>query len=193
MKRKSTNTPLRLEKLAEALKARARRLRHEQTGGLEVVLKSDYALIPLLRGHFAKVDLDDVKSVSSFFWTRSKYGYAYSNERGNAGWMHRFVMQCPEGLEVDHIHGDKLDNRKSQLRICTKRQQQGNRWKSKHAKTSKFKGVYFCKKLKKFVAYGREGAKNKRLGTFQDEQDAATAYNRWASLYFGEFAKLNPI
>lgn len=109
--------------------------------------------------------------------------------------MHRDVLGISEIsgriTQTDHINGDKLDNRKENLRRCSPAQNQGNRWKSKQAKTSKYKGVYFCSKLRKFVAYGREGKKNKRLGTFQSEEDAALAYDRWAIGYFGEFARLN--
>lgn len=108
-------------------------------------------------------------------------------------WMHREVMNCPERLEVDHINRDRSDNRKINLRTCTDIQNQGNRWKSKHAKTSKYKGVYFCKKIQKFAAYGREGAKNRRLLTTASEDEAGRAYNRWAKEYFGEFALLNQI
>lgn len=175
----------------QRLRAKQRRL--DETGGLGVVLENDYALIPLLHGKFAKIDIEDIECVNAYFWTCDCYGYAISSSAGERLWMHRFIMCCPDELEVDHRYGDRLDNRKGELRICNHVQQQGNRWKSKHAKTSKFKGVHFCKRDQHFAAYGREGSRNKRLGTFSDERDAALAYNKWATVYFGEFAKLNPL
>lgn len=174
-----------------SLKGRQRR--QEQMENLGVVQPSDHKLIPLLHGKFAKVDNDDFDIINESLWTASKFGYAITRRNGVGLWMHRIVSKCPDNLEVDHINGDKLDNRKLNLRHCTKVQNQGNRWKSKHAKTSIYKGVYFCKKIQRFAAYGREGAKNKRLGSFKIERDAAAAYNRWAAAYFGEFAKLNPL
>lgn len=193
MKRASTNTPLRLEKLAVRLNQKARQRRLDETEGLGVVRRTGHTLIPLLHGNFAKVDDEDVLRISKYWWTKTPFGYAAGINSGIRVWMHRVIVNCPQGLEVDHINGDRLDNRKANLRLCDKRQQQGNRWKSKHARTSKFKGVYYCKRDEHFAAYGREGNKNKRLGTFQNEHDAAAAYNRWASIYFGEFARLNPL
>ena len=161
---------------------------------LAVVQPNDYKIIPLLHGQFAKVDNEDFNRINDILWHRNKGGYAASSRRGNVTlWMHREVMECPTGLFIDHIGPDKSDNRKANLRICTRRENQGNRWKSKHAKTSQFKGVYFCKKIQRFVAYGREGEKNKRLGSFRNEVDAAICYNKWAAEYFGEFAVLNPV
>lgn len=153
----------------------------------------EYKLVPLTKGKFSKVDNDDFDSINSELWLCTPLGYALRRVGGKGVWMHRVITNCPIGLEVDHINGDKLDNRKSNLRICTKKENQGNRWKSKHAKTSIYKGVCFCKKLQRFAAYGRVGPKNRRLGTFRDERDAAIAYNKWAVEYFGEFARLNPV
>lgn len=161
---------------------------------LGVVQPKDHKLIPMLQGKFAKVDNDLFEELNKYLW-RSSLGYAVCRIAPCKKyiWMHRVVINCPDGLEVDHINGDKTDNRRCNLRPCTKVENQGNRWKSKHAKTSKYKGVYFCKKIQKFAAYGREGKKNRRLGTFASEDDAGRCYNAWASKYFGEFARLNPI
>jgi len=183
---------LRLARLAEALSRKARQRRLEQTGGLGVVLENDYALIPLLKGKFAKIDIEDVQLITQYWWTCSPLGYAMTNSRTSlTRYMHRVITNCPNGMEVDHINQDRLDNRKANLRICDKVQNQGNRWKSKQGKTSKFKGVSFCKRDKRFLAYGREGDKTRRIGAFFTEEEAAKAYNEWALNYFGEFAMLN--
>jgi hypothetical protein len=103
--------------------------------------------------------------------------------------MHRDILKASSSMLTDHINQNKLDNRKSNLRECTPTQNQGNRPKPKHAKTSKFKGVIWCKIHECFVARGLR----KNLGHFKNEIDAAKAYNRWATDYFKEFALLNPV
>lgn len=178
--------------LVEKLKPNARLKRLAEMARLVEGQPKEYKLVPLLNGRFAKVDNDDFESINAFVWHYSN-GYAVRKTMGKTIWMHRVISGCPPEKQVDHINQDKRDNRRFNLRTCTMVQNQGNRWKSKHAKTSKFKGVYYCKRDQCFSAYGREGAKNKRLGTFQDERLAAAAYNTWAIGYFGEFAKLNPL
>ena len=187
-------TCLRLVRLAEVLRRKAKQRRQDEMERLGVVQPKDHKLIPMLHGRFAKVDNDMFDAMSEVPW-QACFGYATRQIRESGTkrniWMHREIINCPSDMEVDHINGDRSDNRRSNLRICNHTQQQGNRWKSKHATTSRFKGVYFCKKLKKFSAYGRQGSKNKRLGTFSNEVEAAKEYDRWASKYFGEFAMLN--
>lgn len=187
-----TNTPLRLARLAEALHRTGKERRREEMERLGVVQPEDHKLIPLLNGKFAKVDNEDFQYLDEFLW-HSSNGYAVRKEGGCTIWMHRVITNCPDGYEVDHENRLRADNRRFNLRICDDVQNQGNRWKSKHATSSQYKGVYWCKRDQHFAAYGREGTKNKRLGTFQDERAAAIAYNNWASKYFGEFAYLNPV
>lgn len=67
-------------------------------------------------GKYAIVDDDDYEKVSKIVWNCDTEGYAISNFGLR---MHRFIMDPPSGLVVDHINHDKLDNRKSNLRVCT--------------------------------------------------------------------------
>lgn len=104
--------------------------------------------------------------------------------------LHRFIMNTPRGLHTDHINGDKLDNRRENLRICTPSQNQFNSRKSK-AKSSKFKGVSFFKRDRCWRAYIVKNGKQFHLGYFKSEKDAATEYNKKAAEFFGDYFSPN--
>jgi hypothetical protein len=95
-------------------------------------------------------------------------------------------MNCKNGLQVDHVNGDKLDNRKDNLRICNGTQNQGNMKIPKH-NTSGIKGVSWHKATKKWVANIRINKKPKYLGSFSSKLDAKEIYTKFAKQYFGEF------
>lgn len=95
---------------------------------------------------------------------------------------------------VDHINKDKLDNRRSNLRICTQKQNGGNASKAKTRKfTSKYKGVYFDKERNKWIAKIKRNHRNIWIGRFDTEKEAAKAYNIQARIIFREFAELNKL
>ena len=96
-------------------------------------------------------------------------------------------MNAPKGMSVDHINGNKLDNRKSNLRICTHAENLRNLKKAKN-NTSGFKGVSWYSKSKKWRAVITFGGKYHHLGLFVKKQDAIDAYNQKAKEYFGQFA-----
>lgn len=102
--------------------------------------------------------------------------------------MHREIVGTPEGMDTDHINGDKLDNRRSNLRICTHAQNGANRGPQKNG-SSGYKGVsYHCKKWRVQICIN---GKTKRLGGFNSLLDAAKAYDKAARKYHGEFARTN--
>jgi len=107
--------------------------------------------------------------------------------------MHRLIMDCPEGMTVDHINRNTLDNRKENLRICSNKENVRNSKKRKDGITSKYKGVHYAKKRDVFVSQITVDKEHKFLGHFKNEEDAAIAYNNAAIKYFGEFANLNTI
>jgi hypothetical protein len=106
---------------------------------------------------------------------------------GKKKYLHRLIMNAPDDMVVDHINGDKLDNRKENLRICTNQQNQMNRGKTKNNKTG-FKGVCFNKRDNKYQANIKVDGKKKHLGLFEKSEDAYKAYCDACVRYHGEFS-----
>ena len=132
------------------------------------------------------VDYDMVNELSKTRWHLSHNGSVV----GNRVFLARVIMGSPDGLVVDHINRDKLDNRKSNLRICTLTQNTYNQ--EKHAEGSSiFKGVHFDKGTRKWRARISPNRKSVHLGLFKTEEEAAKAYDNAAKEFFGEYACLN--
>ena len=106
--------------------------------------------------------------------------------------LHRFIIDAPDGMEVDHINGNALDNRKQNLRVCTKSQNMMNRGAQKN-NTSGFKGVYWNARKDKWMVTIGLNSKYIFIGYFSCKIEAAQAYNKAALKYHGEFAKINQI
>ena len=108
--------------------------------------------------------------------------------------MHRELIDCPDGLVIDHIDRNGLNNQKSNLRTCTPQQNQQNCANRNDGKTSTYKGVWRQKQTGRFYA-SLFVEKGKRLyfGGFTTDREAAIAYNEAAKKYHGEFAYLNEI
>ena len=152
--------------------------------------------INLSKGKFAIVDDEDFEHLNFYGWhlsSKPEKPYAcrtenISKKRGikkkTTIYMHKIIM--PSVLEVDHVNGNSLDNRKSNLRICTHYQNSLNLKKYKNNKTG-FRGVYFYKPTKKFGATIRVGTKLKFLGYFKNLYEAAGAYAAAANIYFGDY------
>ena len=145
--------------------------------------------IPLGDGHYALVDAADYEELSRYTW-RFYNGYAARQAGRKTIYMHRQIMQPPKGMMVDHINRHKLDNRRTNLRVCTRRENILNQ-ASKRTSRSQFKGVEYRKGHDRCFARIRVGGKRLWLGTFDDEVEAAKAYDRAAVEHFGEFAHLN--
>lgn len=147
-------------------------------------------------------DIDDLYILDSIHrWGASKHGdryYAHSSrtiEKKRITYcLHRLITTCPEGMYVDHINGDTLDNTKSNLRICTNKENCRNTKLSKNS-TSGYKGVSCYKKdrNKKWIAKIMVDYKTINLGYFWTKEEAAYAYNLAAVKYHGDFARLNII
>lgn len=103
--------------------------------------------------------------------------------------LHRLILNAKPGERVDHVNMNKLDNRKSNLRVCDDAKNSYNRKPLRN----KFKGVWFHKKNKKWIATIRQNYKGYYLGSFDNEVDAAKAYNKAAIERFGRFAYLNDV
>lgn len=106
--------------------------------------------------------------------------------------FHRWIVYAPENMQIDHENHDTLDNRRSNLRLCSHSENQRNRNVGTRG-TSVYKGVWWNTQKKKFLARIRVNNEAVYLGAFKTELDAARAYNQAACMYHGEFAKLNEI
>ena len=157
--------------------------------------------IPLTQGKYAIVDPEDYERLNKYKWYVSKGGSTFYaarclwdpvNKKKHTIKMHREILKPPHPLVVDHINRNGLDNRKANLRPATKSQNTINRpcIKQKGAH-SKYLGVTWQKSNKKWQAQIRANGKHRVIGYFEDETEAAKAYDRAAKLYHKEFAVLN--
>lgn len=148
----------------------------------------EYKLIPLTKGKFAKVDNEDFDKLKDINWCYGDGGKYVFNR--NLGKLHRYLMKAPKGKVVDHINHDTLDNRRSNLRLCSKSQNAMNTKKINNC-TSIFKGVYYNSRVSKYISRIKKNGKDISLGYFDDEISAGKAYDLRAVELFGEFAYLN--
>jgi hypothetical protein len=152
---------------------------------------------------FAIIDQEDEEKISRYRWYRSFTGSGNPQIRASAlgklatqnkkVLIHRIIMDCPQGMVVDHINGDIFDNRKSNLRICTNKENSRNQIKRKIG-SSKYKGVYFHRKANspnKWIARLVHDGKLVYCGNFYTEYAAGMAWDMAAKSYQGEFARCN--
>jgi len=152
--------------------------------------------IPLTQGQFALVDDDDFELVSQYKWCASwsphgKCFYAITKIRKLDGKrttlpMHRLIMNAKPGEDVDHIHHLTLDNRKSELRLCTRSQNMQNTHKYANNRSG-HKGVYWKNDCQKWRAQIGINGKRVHLGIFADANDAIAARAAAVILYHKEF------
>ena len=144
--------------------------------------------IKLTQGRFAVVDDQDYDWLNQYKWCVNSKNYVINR----IGTIHKVIMNPPKGLQVDHINGDRFDNRRNNLRICTVSQNCSNRI-SKIKPKSGYRGVTFHSITGKWRARLEINSKKISLGLYFTKKEAAIAYNQAAKAYFGEFAKLNII
>jgi len=152
--------------------------------------EGDVRLIPLTEGFYAYVDASDYEWLSQWNWHIASGGYPARSGPGKQVFMHREIMPPPKGMVVDHIDGNRTNNCRFNLRVCTRKENQGNLRKQRGT-YSQFKGVSYSKRHRRCFAQCDFGGKHRWLGFFDDEADAARAYDRAAVEECGAFARVN--
>lgn len=159
------------------------------------------ARLMLASGDTCLIDEADLPLVVSHRWhaaVRRRGVYVETNVRDapkakqRTVSIHRLLLGFPDAT-VDHINHDPRDNRRSNLRVASAKQNGRNKRPQAVSKSSKFKGVSWHKSVGKWQAYITVDRKRLYLGYFETEEQAAYSYNRAAELHFGTFACLNVI
>lgn len=149
----------------------------------------------LPHGRVTLVDAADYDRLARWKWRVGKNGYVCRNTRSAGIYLHRAIMGAGQGAVVDHINGDKLDNRRCNLRLCSVAQNGSNSKKlraSGRPLTSRYKGVSASgRERQPWAVRMRHGDKYLFLGRFTTQEEAARAYDDAARTYRGEFARVN--
>lgn len=146
--------------------------------------------INLTQDKYTIVDDEDYEYLNQWKWCINSNGYAIRSEKGKHILMHKVIIN--DKSNVDHINGDRLDNRRNNLRLATHKENMRNKNKINNT-SSKYKGVTYNKRAKKWKSQITIDKNCIYLGLFENEVDAAKAYNIKAIELFGDFAKLNCI
>lgn len=153
--------------------------------------------IQLTQGKVALIDDEDLDLILRYRWHARKarntwyaISKSYDDGKENIIWMHRLIMNPPSGYEVDHADMDGLNNRRLNLRVATRAEQNANKRKLDGC-SSPFKGVSWREDRKKWAARIKTKGKLKHLGLFENIIEAAHAYDSAARNAFGEFARTN--
>lgn len=156
--------------------------------------------IELTKNKYTIVDDEDFDYLNQYNWyykenRKGGYGVAASrlgSSKNKIVRMHRFILNAPEHLQVDHINRNPLDNRKHNLRLANHQQNSQNIAKRKTS-ANKYKGIYKRNdgRRKCWVAQIKYNGKNIYIGSFFTQEDAAKAYDVYAFKLFKEFAYIN--
>jgi hypothetical protein len=152
--------------------------------------------IPLTNGQIALVDDGDYERVRRITWCASpaKYTtYARSTGTRETGGksvkLHRFILNAPTGMDVDHRDQNGLNCQRRNLRVCSRAQNSMNRRTQNHS--SDYKGVTLLRRWSKWRATIKVDGKKIHIGYFSNPKAAAQAYDAKARELFGEFARTN--
>lgn len=135
---------------------------------------------------FMWCDYEDFKAVRAYTWTLQRTGYATTTIKGKTIFFHRFILSIPEDGVVDHINGNRLDNRKKNLRVVTRKENAINR-KVMRNSTTGITGVGLNRG--KARAYIGINGRYVHLGTYRDIKDAVKVRESAEKRYFGEYAR----
>lgn len=158
----------------------------------EIIKYEDYAEMIILNRRYeekarVKIDLDDVETVQNLKWTIDGNGYvSYNRKKEKTILMHRFIMNCSDDMVVDHINHNILDNRKENLRIVTKSQNNMNRDLGINNKSG-YKGINWNKDAQKWMVRIRANNKVIYLGLYEKLEDAIKVRKEAEEKYFKEY------
>jgi hypothetical protein len=164
-------------------------------------IEGDLAYVPLTQGYEAVIDADDAALVGQWLWcswvTRRRDGsvrsvYAkrgdYSQVKPRTVLMHRIIAGTPDDMETDHIDGNGLNNRRSNLRAATITENRRNKIRS-YASKSGVKGVHWVERLGKWRAQICADRKVTCLGLFDTVDGAAHAYAKASATLHGKYGR----
>lgn len=141
----------------------------------EYIIGEEYTTLIIANGKTFKIDTEDIEKTSKYIWNNNKKGYAQTgNEKETYLQLHRYIMNCKkgDGKIIDHINRDITDNRKSNLRVVTKQENNFNRNVRKDSKSG-FRGVYHRpNKGGKWYADIKVNYKTIHLGAFDTFEQA---------------------
>lgn len=154
--------------------------------------------IPLTRGLFSAIDARDLHLVTGRLWRATLiHGQVYATTyepradgTRKTAYLHRLILDAPEGREVDHKDGDTLNNVRSNLRLALHSDNMRNK-KLPTTNTSGYKGVTRIHRRNPWVASIGFNGRHRHIGTFASAEEAARAYDDKARELFGEFARVN--
>jgi hypothetical protein len=157
-------------------------------------IEGDVAYVQLTQGYESIIDADKAEDIGKHNWyALVTGGLVYAVRKSprpdsKTLLMHRELLLPREGYEVDHINGDGRDNRMSNLREATSQQNKHNQ-KAKGNNKSGYKGVFLEKRTNKWVAVIMCSGVNKWLGSYDNPQDAHSAYCKASKELHGEFGR----
>lgn len=154
----------------------------------EIKLKEDYAVIVLYNRNGESIaetliDKEDINIIKNSKWCKDKNGYVKNSSQK---YLHRIILN-EDSLYVDHINGNTLDNRKSNLRVCSNADNLKNRVTLPKNNTSGIIGVYFVKSRNKWRAEIQYNNNKINLGSYTNKEDAIKARLEAELKYFGEY------
>ena len=153
-------------------------------------IQEDYVIMYTSKNEPFYIDLEDFEKVRDICWWRRDDGYILGYVKGRTVRLHRYIMNCPEGYDVDHKNHDKSNNRKYNLRITTRSQNNMNKGLQSN-NTSGVTGVCWDNYYQKWIAQIKVNNKNIRLGGFYNFEDAVRSRKEAENKYFGEYSYEN--
>lgn len=156
-------------------------------------IDGDICRVYFVDGNFTVIDTEDAERVLEKKWHTIKAGsswYAATSVPGSTAplMLHRFLVGTPDGMDTDHINCDKLDNRKCNLRVCTRSQNNVNRPHPRRDNTSGYSGICWSNREKRWRTYITVKGKQIGLGYFKDLDKAIEARSHALKKHYGEFA-----